>query len=125
MKVGLLELCLGPLSVVDVERGHIPTIDPSLIIEQWIVTDQEPAIFAVLTQHTLLGLKRHGAFERLSALLAQPIDILRVEEPRAIILSLHLLQSDAAVVLQHRFIGIEYGSISAQHVDISGNGADH
>jgi hypothetical protein len=40
--------------VLDVERGRIPSIDRSLIIEQRVVADQEPAIFAVLTQGALL-----------------------------------------------------------------------
>jgi len=42
------EQCLGPFSVLDVERNRIPSIDPSLIVEQRIAADQEPAIFAVL-----------------------------------------------------------------------------
>ena len=49
-KVGLLDLRLRPFSVLDVERGHIPSIDSSLLIEQRIVADQEPAISAVLAQ---------------------------------------------------------------------------
>ena len=60
-KVGLLDLRLRPFSVLDVERGYIPPIDSSLLIEQRIVADQEPSIFAVLAQCTLLifELKRH------------------------------------------------------------------
>ena len=45
----LLAFTLRPFSVLDIERGRIPSLDPSLIIEQRIVTDQEPAIFAVLS----------------------------------------------------------------------------
>src|SRR5215467_15364577 len=32
-KISLFDLCLCPLSVVDVERGRIPSIDSSLLIE--------------------------------------------------------------------------------------------
>src|SRR5215471_13462795 len=45
---------LRPFAVLNIERGHIPSIDSSLLIEQGIVADQEPAIIAVLTQDTLL-----------------------------------------------------------------------
>src|SRR5262249_18624628 len=61
---------LSPFSILDVERGHIPAIDVSLRIEQRVVADQEPAIFAILTQHTLLIFERYWAEQRLRALLA-------------------------------------------------------
>src|SRR5215813_3530243 len=54
-------------AVVDVERGHIPPIDSSLLIEQRIVSDQEPAVSAVFTQHTLLIFERYATGERLPA----------------------------------------------------------
>ncbi len=57
-KVGLLDLRLRPLSLLDVERGRIPSIDSSLLIEQRIVADLEPAIYAVLTEDTLLIFER-------------------------------------------------------------------
>src|SRR5215470_20434203 len=72
-------------SVIDVERGHIPAIDFSLRIKQRVVADQEPPIFPVLPENTLLIFKRYGARERVSALLAQPFDILRVKKTSAIV----------------------------------------
>jgi hypothetical protein len=92
-KVGLLDLRLGPFSVLDVERGHIPSIDFSLLIQQRIVADQETAISAGLTEHTLLIFERYSACERLPALLAQPFHILRVEKASAIVLFPHIFQS--------------------------------
>src|ERR1043165_2058014 len=53
----LLAFTLRSFSVLDVERGRIPSFYPSLIIEQWIVANKEPAIFAVLTQRALLILE--------------------------------------------------------------------
>ena len=49
-----MNVLLRPFLVLDVERSRIPSIDRSLIIEQRIVADQEPAILAVLTQSALL-----------------------------------------------------------------------
>jgi hypothetical protein len=88
---------LRPFSILDVERGHIPSINSSLLIEQRIVADQEPAIFAVLTQDTLLIFERDRAEERLRALLAKPLYILRVGDASAIVLSPHIFQSEAGV----------------------------
>jgi hypothetical protein len=65
----------------------------------------------------LLIFERYGACERLPALLAQPLHILRVENPSAIVLSPHIFKSEAEVV-QHRLIHIQHGSIAAQHVDM-------
>src|SRR5262244_3931474 len=88
---------LRPFSILDVERGHIPSIDSSLLIEQRIVADQEPAIFAVLTQHTLLIFERYRAEKRLRALLAQPLYIVRVENTRAVVFFPHIFQSETGV----------------------------
>src|SRR5262249_54557643 len=67
-----------------------------------------------------LILKRYGACERLSALFAQPFHILRVEKTSAIVLFPHIFQGQAGVT-QDRLIGIQHGSIGAQHVDKSGD----
>src|SRR6185295_9945058 len=80
-----------------VERGRIPSLNPSLIVEERIAADQEPAIFAVLTQRALLIFELYGAFEGLLALLAQPFPIIRVEEPGAKVLFLDILQGDTVV----------------------------
>src|SRR6185295_8780702 len=111
---------LHPFSVLDVEPGAIPSIDSSPLIEQRIEAEQEPAISAVLTQHTLLIFERYGAGDRLPALLAQPLRILRVYNTSAIVPFPHLFQSEA-VVIHHRLIDILHGSIGAQHVDEGGD----
>src|SRR5262245_17508431 len=61
---------LLPLSILDIERRHVPSIDFPLRVEQGIVADQEPSIFPILTQHTLLIFERYWACQSLLALLA-------------------------------------------------------
>src|SRR6185312_13778973 len=95
-------------------RDRIPSLDPSLIIEQRIVTDREPAILAVLAQRALLIFERSGVFETLFAHLAHPFHIIRVEEPSAMDPSLHILQGDT-VVIQRRLIHRQYGPIGSRH----------
>src|SRR5262249_4772939 len=93
----------GAFSVFDVECSYIPAIDFSLGIEQRVVADQEPPIFPVLPEHTLLVFEWYGTRERVSALLAQPFHVLRVKEASAIVLFPHILQSQAGVT-QNRLI---------------------
>ena len=50
----VFDLSLSPFPVLDIERGRIPSINPSLIIEQRIVAHQKPAILTVLTPSALL-----------------------------------------------------------------------
>src|SRR6516164_7687900 len=44
----LPQLILGALAILDVNRGRIPSVDFSLLIQQRTVADQEPAVEAVL-----------------------------------------------------------------------------
>src|SRR5262249_21631424 len=111
-KVGLLELSLCALSGLDIERGDIPSIDSSLLVEQRIVAEQHPFICAVPGQHTLLIFERDWACERVAALLVKSCHVLRVENTSAIVRFLHIFQSETGV-FQHRSIRIERGSIAA------------
>src|SRR5882724_10941412 len=81
LTLALTKCFFGALSVLDVERRHIPSIDPSLIIEQRIVANKEPPILSVLTQRAILTFEPLGALEGLLELLAQPFHIVRVEKP--------------------------------------------
>ena len=58
------------------------------------------------------------------ALLAQPFHILRVEDPCALVFSLHVFQSEAGVI-EHCLICIKGCPIRAQHVNITGDGVGH
>src|SRR6202008_5048178 len=112
---------LCPFSILDVEPGAIPSIDSSPLIEQRLEAEQEPAISAVLTQHTLLIFERFGAGDRLPALLAQPLHILRGVNTSAIG-SLPLFEQSEAVVILHRLIQIEPGSFRAHRPYVSRDG---
>src|SRR5262245_13319474 len=98
---------LGPFSILDVKSSHIPSIDFSLLIEQRVVPDQEPAICAVLTQHTLLSFERRGSEKRSAAFLTQPLYILRVEKTSTIVLFLHIFKR-GPVVIQHSLIYVQH-----------------
>src|SRR5215469_9273850 len=44
----LPQLIVGAFAILDVNRGRIPSVDFSLLIQQRTVADQEPAVEAVL-----------------------------------------------------------------------------
>jgi hypothetical protein len=54
---------LRSFSILDVECGHIPSVDLSSFIEERFVAEQERAIFAILTEDTDLIIEWHGARE--------------------------------------------------------------
>src|SRR5216683_2243711 len=51
---------LGPLAIVDVSTGDIPTADLSLVIEHGIVPSQKPAIASVALPEPQLQLIRRA-----------------------------------------------------------------
>src|SRR5271156_5140689 len=50
----IFERFLCPLSIFNVGPSCVPTYDPSVFVEHWAITDQEPPIFAVFPKGPLL-----------------------------------------------------------------------
>jgi len=50
-------------SILDIEGCNIPSIDPSLLVEQRIAADQEPAVFAGVIQRAELIFELSGSVE--------------------------------------------------------------
>src|ERR1041384_1698134 len=94
LTLALTKCFFGHLLLLGVERDRIPSLDPSLIIQQRTMTDREPAILTVLTHRALFIFERSGVFETFFAHLDHPFQIIRVEEPSAMFPSLHILQGD-------------------------------
>src|SRR6266481_3848081 len=117
---GLLELRLGAFAILNVEGGHIPPADSTLFVEERAVAAQEPVISPVPTHCTLLNLERNSVREGFPALLTHSLYVFRVEDAIAIVLFLHILQSETGVV-QHCLIHIQYGPIGAHHVNGGGD----
>src|SRR5215469_9798514 len=92
IKFSRLQSLFRLLAVLDVERGHIPSIDSSLLIKQRLVAEQKPAISAVLAQHTLFVFKRYRTLERLAPCLTQPFHIFVMKNASASFLFSHTWQ---------------------------------
>src|SRR5437667_843182 len=70
----------GALAIIDVGSRRIPAHQSSLFVAERVVTNEEPAILTVLPARSLFDFKRQAASKRRLALLAQPLEIFRMED---------------------------------------------
>src|SRR4029077_7901736 len=97
-KVFITHPLLGPLAILDIGPSRVPANNEPLVVAKWIEADKKPPIVTVFSKRSLLKFKRLTAHERLMALRAQPFHILGVEDPCALVFSLHVLQSETGVI---------------------------
>src|SRR6202011_4608025 len=112
---------LGLLAILDIRPSRVPANNVPVVVTKRIVADKKPAIVTVFSKRSLLKFKRLTMRERLMALLEQPFQILGVEDPCALVFSLHVLQSETGVI-KHCLICIKGCPIRAHHIDITGDG---
>jgi hypothetical protein len=118
-----LQLIDRAFAVLDVECGHIPPNDTSLLTEQGLVSNQKPAILPIVTQDALLGAEWYAPPQPCSARLANSLEILRVDDTIPIILLLYILNTEACVI-HCSLIDIRDGSFGVQDVDVCWNGVE-
>src|ERR1700731_2227688 len=123
-KVFVTHPLLGLLAILDIGPSRVPANNVPLVVAKRIVADKKPAIVTVFSKRSLLKFKRLTARERLMALLAQPFHVLRVEDPCALVFSLHVFQSETDVI-EYCLICIKGCPIRAEHVNITGDGVGH
>src|SRR6202022_1359541 len=123
-KVCVTHPLFGSPAILNIRPSRIPANNAPVVVAKGIVADKKPAIVTVFSKRSLLKFKRLTARERLLALLAQPFQILGVEDPRALVFSLHVLQRETGVIEQC-LICIKGCPIRAQHIDITGDGVGH
>src|SRR5215469_10529716 len=73
------QLILCSLPVFDVTRRTIPTRCPSALVEQRVVADLEPAIYAIPAKHALFVLKGKATGEGFVSFFSKPLHIFRME----------------------------------------------
>src|SRR5262245_56262036 len=119
----LLQLIDRAFAVLDIECGHIPPHDTSLLVEQGLVPHQEPPIFPIVAQNALLSAEWRATPQTCCARFADSPEILRVDDTIPVILLLHILDAEAGVI-HHSLIHILDGSFGVQHVNVCRNGVD-
>src|ERR1700720_3569916 len=65
---------------------------------EWVVTDQEPTILAILPQRSLFDFERQAACEGRLAFLPQPLEILRMKDPGAKVRGDYIFQGETGVI---------------------------
>src|SRR5580692_7476401 len=123
-KVFVTHPLFGSLPIFNIRPSGIPANNVPVVVAKGIVADKKPAIVTVFSKRSLLKFKRLTAHERLLALLAQPFHVLGVEDPCALVFSLHVFQSETDVI-EHCLICIKGCPIRAEHVNITGDGVGH
>src|SRR5918996_1521946 len=88
----------GPLAIVDVGSRCIPTHEASLFVAERVVTDEEPTMLPILPQRSLFDFKRETACKGRAALLPQPLEILRMKDPRAKVRGDHVFHGETGIV---------------------------
>src|ERR1700688_2731006 len=90
-KVFVTHPLLGSHAILNIRPSRIPANNVPVVVAKGIEADKKPAIVTVFSKRSLLKFKRLTARERLMALLAQPFQILGVEDSCALVFSLHVL----------------------------------
>src|SRR5215469_17143493 len=111
------ELILCLLAVFDVSRRTIPTRWPSALIEQRVVADLEPAVFAIPPKHALFVLKGNAIDEGFVSLFSEPLHIFRMERACPKIAGPHFVERQPSI-LEHLLIHEDCRSASVQYDDV-------
>src|SRR5262249_43090209 len=112
------------LPVFNIERRHVPSMDLSCLVKLRFVTEQEPAIPAVLTQRPNLIFEWYGLSEGDPACFAKPFHILRVKKMNAKVFFQHIFRSETGVI-QDSLIAVQRRSIGGHHSDHGWDGTEN
>src|SRR6185295_14529550 len=88
----------GAFAIIDVSSGRVPANEASLFVVERIVTDEKPTILTILPQRSLFNFKREAACKGRPPLIPQPLDILRMKDPRAKVRGDYILHAETGIV---------------------------
>ena len=104
------------LAIVDVRRRRVPSDDVSVPVAHGTISDQEPAIVAVVTSGSLFVLERLTARERVASFLLKAFDIVGVKHSSAKLGTSRFVTAQAGV-LERQVVDVECLSVRAEHRD--------
>src|SRR6185503_17960741 len=103
-----------PPAIVAVRSARIPPEDPSLLVAQGIVADQEPPVLAVLAPHATLDLEGHLAGEPPEPLILQSGPVVWIVQRRiAPGVRAHELFSGEPGVVEHGPVHVQANAVRA------------
>src|ERR1700736_1274334 len=98
--VFLLQSLLGSLAILDIGTCQVPPKELSLVVSDWVVTSQEPAIRSVAATQAHLQLVRGSAYQRTVDMCLDPVDVVRMTF-RSIASLTPLVEADAVIGERH------------------------
>src|SRR6202035_447534 len=97
----------------DVGSRRIPAHQSSLFVVEWVVTEEDPAILAVLPEHSLLDFKRQAASQACFALLAHPLKIFGMKDTGAIVRGDYIFHGEPGIG-EHCLVRVERVALRVQ-----------
>src|SRR5882672_7693038 len=103
-------------SIVDVDGRRVPAEHPALVVEQWSIAHQEPAVLPIVAPGAPLDFKRHAVRQSLMPGILEPDDVLGMEQPTEEIAGQHIGHREPGVV-EHRPVGVQDAAVRTQDND--------
>src|SRR5882762_8694664 len=112
----LLQFILVSLAILDVSTCDVPPNDLSLVVSEWVVTNQKPAIRSVAATEALLHLHESGAaYQRTVKMCLDPVNVVRMNFSFMAYLT-PLVKADAVIGERHS-IRIQLLELGPQYAD--------
>src|SRR5437016_1943736 len=111
-----LRALFGPLAIVDVYGRRVPAEHPALVVDQWTIAHQEPAVLPIVAPGAPLDFEGHSARQSLTPGILEPDDILGKEEPTEEIAGQHIGHREPGV-LEDRPVGVQDAAVRVQDDD--------
>src|SRR3989475_9380324 len=112
----VLRALFGPLAIVDVHGRRVPAENPALVVDQWTIPHEEPAVLPVVAPGAPLDFEGHSVRQSLTPGILEPDDILGMEEQTGEIGGQHIGHRESGVV-EDRTIGVQGDAVRAQDDD--------
>src|SRR3989442_209070 len=106
----------GPLAIVDVHGRGVPAEHPALVVDQWTITHQEPAVLPIVAPGAPLDFEGHSVRQSLTPGILEPGDILGMEEQTGEIGGQQIGHRESGVV-EDGTIGVQGDAVGGQDDD--------
>src|SRR6266576_902788 len=111
-----LRSLFGPLAIVDVDGRRVPTENPCLVVDQWTIPHQEPAVLPIVAPGAPLDFEGRSVRQSLTPGILEPDDILGMEEPTEEIAGQHIGHREPGV-FKDRPVGVKDAAVRVQDDD--------
>src|SRR5258705_9714856 len=119
----VLRALFGPLAIVDVDGRRVPAENPALVVDQWTITHQEPAVLPIVAPGAPLDFEGHSVGQSHAPGILEPDDVLGMEEPTEEIAGQQIGHRESGVV-EDSTIGVQGDAVGGQDDDALSDGIE-